>query len=262
MSSTADKFQGRIIFAATLTAKEGQGDRTEAHLKAIQKYALSDKEPGCFTYRVCRSDNEFFVFKEYENMAAHQAHLEADIFKVFAAEVAEGNLIIGVTAQEGQADKVASLLKAIQEYSTSDKEPGCLTYRVCRSENDFFVFEEYANGDAIQEHFNLEGFKNLVNEVGKGTLVVGLTAEDGQADELAKALKSVQEYAVSDKEPGCLTYRVSRSGNQFFVFEEYINAGAIGEHRTTPPYVALGELAKSKTLVAPGSRKVSFYEEF
>lgn len=78
-----------------------------------------------------------------------------------------------VTAQEGQADKVASLLKAIQEYSTSDKEPGCLTYRVCRSENDFFVFEEYANGDAVQEHFNLEGFKSLVNEVGKGTLVVG-----------------------------------------------------------------------------------------
>ncbi|KAH7338948.1 hypothetical protein B0J17DRAFT_628313 [Rhizoctonia solani] len=106
---------------------------------------------------------------------------------------------------------------------------------------------------------------------GKVIVHAMLTAEDGQADELAKALKSVQEYAVSDKEPawdihvwyanGCLTYRVSRSGNQFLVFEEYMNAGAIKEHRTTPPYVALGELAKSKSLVAPGSRKVSFYEE-
>ncbi|KAH7338947.1 hypothetical protein B0J17DRAFT_397422 [Rhizoctonia solani] len=77
------------------------------------------------------------------------------------------------SSQEGQADKAASLLKAIQEYSTSDKEPGCLTYRVCRSGNDFFIFEEYANGDAIKAHFATEGFKDLVNEVGKGDLVVG-----------------------------------------------------------------------------------------
>ncbi|CAE6489745.1 unnamed protein product [Rhizoctonia solani] len=80
---------------------------------------------------------------------------------------------IQVTAQEGQAEKVESSLKAIQAYSTSDKEPGCLTYRVCRSGNEFFIFEEYANGGAIQEHFETEGFKNLVSEVGKGTLVVG-----------------------------------------------------------------------------------------
>ncbi|CAE6514172.1 unnamed protein product [Rhizoctonia solani] len=78
-----------------------------------------------------------------------------------------------LTAQEGQAEKTESLLKAIQTYSTSDKEPGCLTYRVCRSGNEFFIFEQYADSDAIQTHFGLEGFKNLVNEVGKGTLVVG-----------------------------------------------------------------------------------------
>ncbi|KAJ1302769.1 hypothetical protein OPQ81_003078 [Rhizoctonia solani] len=78
-----------------------------------------------------------------------------------------------VTTQEGQGDKAASLLKAIQEYSTSDKEPGCLTYRVCRSGNEFFIFEEYANGAAIQAHFETEGFKNLANEMSKGTLAVG-----------------------------------------------------------------------------------------
>ncbi|KAL5640343.1 hypothetical protein ACGC1H_007570 [Rhizoctonia solani] len=87
------------------------------------------------------------------------------------------------------------------------------------------------------------------------------TAEDGHADELAKALKAIQVYAQSDKEAGCLTYRVNRSGNQFFIFEEYINAGAITEHRGTPPYVALGELVRSKPMVVPGSRQVSFYEE-
>lgn len=87
------------------------------------------------------------------------------------------------------------------------------------------------------------------------------TAEEGHADELAKALKGIQEYALSDKEPGCLTYRVNRSGDQFFVFEEYVNAAAILEHRTTPPYLALGALVKSNPLVVPGSRNVTFYEE-
>ncbi|KAF8684473.1 Antibiotic biosynthesis monooxygenase [Rhizoctonia solani] len=142
-----------------------------------------------------------------------------------------------VTSQEGQGDKVASLLKVIRDYSNSDKEPGCLTYRVTRSGNDFLIFEEYADGAAIRAHFETEGFKNLVNEMKTGTLAVGdsnsqssfkltfhhkrttmaesfehftgrvithalFTVEEGHADEIAKALKSVQEYALSDKEPG------------------------------------------------------------
>lgn len=78
-----------------------------------------------------------------------------------------------VTTQEGQADRAASLLKTIQEFSLSDKEPGCLTYRVCRSGNEFFIFEEYVNAAAIQAHFETDGFKNLVAEVGKGDLTVG-----------------------------------------------------------------------------------------
>ena len=78
-----------------------------------------------------------------------------------------------LTAQEGQADKLASMLKAIQAVSVTDKEPGCLAYRVTRSGNEFFIFEEYQNAAAIQEHFGGEGFKNLVNEVKGGSLVVG-----------------------------------------------------------------------------------------
>ncbi|KDN49120.1 hypothetical protein RSAG8_02473, partial [Rhizoctonia solani AG-8 WAC10335] len=62
----------------------------------------------------------------------------------------KGKIILhGQETQEGQADRAASLLKSIQAYSTSDKEPGCLTYRVCRSGNEFFIFEEYADGAAI-----------------------------------------------------------------------------------------------------------------
>ncbi|KAJ1302768.1 hypothetical protein OPQ81_003077 [Rhizoctonia solani] len=97
MASTADldRFKGRIILTASLTAKEGQGDRTEMLLKAIQEYALSDKEPGCFTYRVCRTDNEFFIFEEYENQTAIHAHLGADVFKAFSEEVAKGTLTEG-----------------------------------------------------------------------------------------------------------------------------------------------------------------------
>ncbi|ELU39416.1 ABM domain-containing protein [Rhizoctonia solani AG-1 IA] len=47
-----------------------------------------------------------------------------------------------VKAQEDQGDNIAAILKAIQDYSTSEREPGCLTYRICRSGDDFFTFEE------------------------------------------------------------------------------------------------------------------------
>ncbi|CAE6428463.1 unnamed protein product [Rhizoctonia solani] len=100
-----------------------------------------------------------------------------------------------------------------------------------------------------------DSFEHFTGKVITHTL---FTAEDGHADEIAKALKSVQEYALSDKEPG---KSAIEAGNQFFMFEEYVSASAITEHRTTPPYVALGELVKSKPVVVPGSRKVSFYEE-
>ncbi|KAB5594500.1 Calcium-binding protein [Ceratobasidium theobromae] len=90
-----------------------------------------------------------------------------------ASDKLRKNLPYKVTVQDGQADRAEALLKVIQKHSTSDDEPGCLTYRVCRSGNDFFIFEEYRDGAAIQAHFETEGFKALVAEVGKGTLTVG-----------------------------------------------------------------------------------------
>jgi len=86
-------------------------------------------------------------------------------------------------------------------------------------------------------------------------------AQDGQAERLENALKEAQKYALSDKEPGCLTYRICRSGNQFLIFEEYKNPAAIHEHRSTPPYQSLMSLAQGGTLIVSGSRKVTFYEE-
>ncbi|QRW09210.1 hypothetical protein RhiLY_08209 [Ceratobasidium sp. AG-Ba] len=86
-----------------------------------------------------------------------------------------GKIIIHaiVIAQEGQAEKLQSFLKKIQAESTSDKEPGCLVYRINRSGNEFFIFEEYENPAAIEWHFKSAGFQSLVEEVGKGDLVVG-----------------------------------------------------------------------------------------
>ncbi|KAF8602311.1 hypothetical protein BDV93DRAFT_607533 [Ceratobasidium sp. AG-I] len=76
-----------------------------------------------------------------------------------------------LVAQDRQAEKLQSLLVAIRDLAVSDKEPGCLTYRVSRSGNDFLVFEEYENGDAAKFHLDAQPFKNLLAEVQNGTLL-------------------------------------------------------------------------------------------
>ena len=47
-----------------------------------------------------------------------------------------------------------------------------------------------------------------------------MTAKEGRADEFQAALAAVRDSANSDAEPGTLTFRVSRSGNDFMVFEQ------------------------------------------
>ncbi|KAG8699657.1 hypothetical protein FRC09_006474 [Ceratobasidium sp. 395] len=65
MSEVPDQFDGKVITNAHFVTQDGQAEAFENALKEIQKYALSDKEPGCLTYRVCRSGNLFLVFEEY-----------------------------------------------------------------------------------------------------------------------------------------------------------------------------------------------------
>ncbi|ELU39415.1 hypothetical protein AG1IA_06552 [Rhizoctonia solani AG-1 IA] len=107
-----------------------------------------------------------------------------------------------VTSQEGQGDKVASLLKVIRDYSNSDKEPAEMISLSLKSEwiklNELELLravlnDRYADGAAIRayvnpywsscefllivlrSHFETEGFKNLVNEMKTGTLAVGVS---------------------------------------------------------------------------------------
>ncbi|CEL56147.1 hypothetical protein RSOLAG1IB_07600 [Rhizoctonia solani AG-1 IB] len=89
------KLTGRFLVIATSTAKEGQADKLEAHLKAVKEHALSDKEPGCFIYSVGRYGNEFVASEGYESQAAFQAHIDSDVFKSYFAVV--GTLTEGDT---------------------------------------------------------------------------------------------------------------------------------------------------------------------
>ncbi|KAG8739887.1 hypothetical protein FRC10_005021 [Ceratobasidium sp. 414] len=182
-------------------------DKAQALLKTIQEDVVAGKEPGCLTFRISRYGNEFLLFEEYENAAALKTHNELPKFKAFAAAAQSGILLVGgpkvafyeeithdmsttfehlqgkiiiharVTAQEGQGDKVQSMLKDVRAEATSDKEPG-----VSRAEHAHQLLTEnafgrgrYENAAAINAHFEGAKFKDLVAEVQKGTLVVGVS---------------------------------------------------------------------------------------
>ncbi|KAG8702112.1 hypothetical protein FRC08_003690 [Ceratobasidium sp. 394] len=95
MATSFDGFKGKIILHAQLTAQEGQADKAQALIKAVQADILAGKEPGCLTYRLSRHDNELFVFEEYENANAIKAHFEGSSFKALVAEIEKGTLTTG-----------------------------------------------------------------------------------------------------------------------------------------------------------------------
>ncbi|KAB5594499.1 Antibiotic biosynthesis monooxygenase [Ceratobasidium theobromae] len=77
MSNSHEHFTGKIIVNASFAAaKEENVDILMKGLKEIQKHALSDKEPGCLTYRTCRSGNNFLVFEEHRKTAPVHALME------------------------------------------------------------------------------------------------------------------------------------------------------------------------------------------
>ncbi|KAK4057172.1 hypothetical protein OIO90_001667 [Microbotryomycetes sp. JL221] len=74
-------------------------------------------------------------------------------------------LVAHVYAKSSQEENCLKHLLAIRDYSVSDKEPGTLTYRVTRSEENeglFVVFEEYKNEQSVKDHANADGFQNLL----------------------------------------------------------------------------------------------------
>ncbi|KAG8971896.1 hypothetical protein FRC05_010565 [Tulasnella sp. 425] len=56
------------------------------------------------------------------------------------------------------ANEIAELLLEIKS-SLEEKEPGCLTYRICQFENKLVIFEEYADQEAFSIHSESEGAK-------------------------------------------------------------------------------------------------------
>ncbi|EJD04186.1 uncharacterized protein FOMMEDRAFT_146208 [Fomitiporia mediterranea MF3/22] len=89
MSSTPDVFPGKVILVAHLHSQPGKGDDLQRYLTAIHKFANSDREPGCLTFRTARSGDTFVVFEEYTDKNAVSKHFESDQFKALAGAIPE-----------------------------------------------------------------------------------------------------------------------------------------------------------------------------
>ncbi|KAF8315219.1 hypothetical protein DL93DRAFT_2079442 [Clavulina sp. PMI_390] len=55
-----------------------------------------------------------------------------------------------------------------------------------------------------------------------------------------------------------LTYRVSRFGDAFVLFEEYADLAAVAMHRATVPYLAYTEAQQTGLII---KREVGFYKD-
>jgi len=102
---------------------------------------------------------------------------------------------------------------------------------------------------------------------GKLILIAHLTAKPGKESRLKELLAACRDYAISEKEPRTLTYRVIRifdedgkPGRQFTIFEEYQDA-AVGvlEHAEGQPLKDLFRLGESEGIVEKA--EIRFFEE-
>ncbi len=51
-----------------------------------------------------------------------------------------------------------------------------------------------------------------------------MKTKPGTANRIAEALAEIHKFANSDAEPGCLSYRLGRSGDDFLVFHKCVSA--------------------------------------
>ncbi len=78
---------------------------------------------------------------------------------------------------------------------------------------------------------------------GMRALMARYTAEPGNGDAVASALKEMAE-AVARDEPTCFTYHAARSTDDpdvFVLYEEYVDEAALLAHRETPHFKTLIE---------------------
>ncbi|KZV96942.1 hypothetical protein EXIGLDRAFT_732016 [Exidia glandulosa HHB12029] len=93
---------------------------------------------------------------------------------------------------------------------------------------------------------------------GRIILVAELEAKPDKVSELEKVLLAIKASADSDAEPGCLTYRVSKFGTKFVIFEEYENQAAVQLHMGADTFKALVNAIPD---TAVGGPKLQYYEE-
>jgi quinol monooxygenase YgiN len=70
--------------AVKWTIKEGELDAVLEALRPLT--AASREEPGCLLYQAHRdpeNDNVIFLYEQYEDEAAYQAHAESEHFKTY-----------------------------------------------------------------------------------------------------------------------------------------------------------------------------------
>ncbi|KAF8312286.1 hypothetical protein DL93DRAFT_2168576 [Clavulina sp. PMI_390] len=91
-------------------------------------------------------------------------------------------------------------------------------------------------------------------------VVAHITAAPGKGDEVENLFKAIQASAHSDAEPGALTLRVSRFGEWFITFEEYLDLAALGAHRETAAFVAFFQAGEPDGGLIV-KREVAFYKE-
>ena len=74
-----------FVVAATYVAKDGETDTVLGHLQTMVGHTRA--EPGCITYRLHRSvedPNALFLYEEYVDAAAFEAHRAAPYFEQIA----------------------------------------------------------------------------------------------------------------------------------------------------------------------------------
>ncbi|CUA74513.1 hypothetical protein RSOLAG22IIIB_11273 [Rhizoctonia solani] len=101
---------------------------------------------------------------------------------------------------------------------------------------------------------SLDGFNEKI------IILAQFMAQDSQADNLASIFKQMRDHSVSAADPGCLTHRLSRNGNDFVVFEEFKDAASVAAHNEDPKHKAwLAQLKEGNFLVS--LPQIKAYEE-
>ncbi|THU98144.1 hypothetical protein K435DRAFT_777644 [Dendrothele bispora CBS 962.96] len=84
---------GRVITVATLKINPGKEAYFEELITTTKNHALSDKEPGTFTYRTTRvldkngkPTGEYIIFEEYAGKAGFQEHAAQPPLQAIMAE--------------------------------------------------------------------------------------------------------------------------------------------------------------------------------